>query len=426
MSPRNATNAPKGSGQNFKISGKLKESCDMCSSSKVKCNKEKPACGRCRKLGYPCFYSPARRIGRPHPNRRIVSRQSPETRPTSLETSTAFIDRTPLTPEVSKDPASEAEPRQTPFIRGSSGTEAGCGENPLQWLDELYTSPAYAAEWQRPIALYSGITSSYGLNEPFNPDEASLDWHSPLEAPGLSSFTDAIDDDICWMQFMPSDIAEHFVSNDTNPAQGDSAAMNTRYTDSAGFSCSQSPASDSSGPDCVTGAIEILRQLEASQNRVSSTIQGHAVGLDLSKCMQIASSAIDRLTTATVCPCSQKEYVGILIAAVCLEILSVYESFFARHRDTGPLKVTASQLIAAGYDLDIEPLTREFEDLDSKIASTQALGELSRFANLVTQFSSKYETDSRIPSMNALSTLAEFLKFRLRLVTSEAFERGAT
>jgi hypothetical protein len=45
---------------------KLKDSCDKCSSSKVRCTKEKPSCARCDKLGYTCFYSPARRVGRPY------------------------------------------------------------------------------------------------------------------------------------------------------------------------------------------------------------------------------------------------------------------------------------------------------------------------------------------------------------------------
>ena len=41
---------------------KLKDTCDMCSTSKVRCDKMKPACGRCERLGYPCSYSPARRM----------------------------------------------------------------------------------------------------------------------------------------------------------------------------------------------------------------------------------------------------------------------------------------------------------------------------------------------------------------------------
>ncbi|KAI4212410.1 MAG: hypothetical protein LQ351_004842 [Letrouitia transgressa] len=41
---------------------RVKDTCDMCSASKVKCDKKKPICSRCQRLGYPCFYSPARRL----------------------------------------------------------------------------------------------------------------------------------------------------------------------------------------------------------------------------------------------------------------------------------------------------------------------------------------------------------------------------
>ncbi|KAJ5921367.1 hypothetical protein N7466_009693 [Penicillium verhagenii] len=53
---------------------KLKDSCDKCSVSKVRCTKEKPSCTRCGKLGYTCFYSPARRVGRPHRSKDSSSR----------------------------------------------------------------------------------------------------------------------------------------------------------------------------------------------------------------------------------------------------------------------------------------------------------------------------------------------------------------
>lgn len=39
---------------------KFRNTCDMCSISKVRCDKNKPACGRCKRLGYSCNYSPAR------------------------------------------------------------------------------------------------------------------------------------------------------------------------------------------------------------------------------------------------------------------------------------------------------------------------------------------------------------------------------
>ncbi|KAJ5374200.1 hypothetical protein N7517_006206 [Penicillium concentricum] len=52
---------------------KLKDSCDKCSASKVRCTKEKPLCARCDKLGYTCFYSLARRAGRPYRSKKQLS-----------------------------------------------------------------------------------------------------------------------------------------------------------------------------------------------------------------------------------------------------------------------------------------------------------------------------------------------------------------
>ncbi|EHK20649.1 uncharacterized protein TRIVIDRAFT_49693 [Trichoderma virens Gv29-8] len=55
---------------------KLKDSCDLCSASKLRCNKQKPTCTRCAALNQPCSYSPARRAGRPHRVREKSQQQS--------------------------------------------------------------------------------------------------------------------------------------------------------------------------------------------------------------------------------------------------------------------------------------------------------------------------------------------------------------
>lgn len=53
-----------------KPAGKLKDSCDVCSAFKLRCDKQKPICTRCSNLNYRCTYSPARRAGRSHAVRR--------------------------------------------------------------------------------------------------------------------------------------------------------------------------------------------------------------------------------------------------------------------------------------------------------------------------------------------------------------------
>lgn len=55
---------------------KLRDSCHACSSSKVKCHKEKPACSRCTKRGLTCEYVATKRVGRKYDNRSSTSDSS--------------------------------------------------------------------------------------------------------------------------------------------------------------------------------------------------------------------------------------------------------------------------------------------------------------------------------------------------------------
>jgi hypothetical protein len=225
MSPINATVSAKPGGRNDPPPRKLKDSCDMCSSSKVKCDKEKPNCGRCRKLGYPCFYSPARRIGRPHPNRRTISRPSPEARPACPKSSTASNDSTPPTPKDLQLPVAEAQPKQTPFIPEGSVCETGCSENPLQWLDELYLSSACAADNQGSLGIASGTALPYSFNGVFNHNRVSRNPTSSLESPGLLDFPGAINEDAYWMHSLLPDVGTA-LSLGMNSVQGSSEALN--------------------------------------------------------------------------------------------------------------------------------------------------------------------------------------------------------
>ncbi|KAI1374836.1 hypothetical protein F4677DRAFT_447101 [Hypoxylon crocopeplum] len=48
--------------------GKLRSSCDRCTALKIRCDKQRPSCERCRLAGPACVYSPYRWKGRPATN----------------------------------------------------------------------------------------------------------------------------------------------------------------------------------------------------------------------------------------------------------------------------------------------------------------------------------------------------------------------
>ncbi|KAJ6443721.1 hypothetical protein O9K51_02106 [Purpureocillium lavendulum] len=55
---------------------RLRNSCDRCQDTKLRCTQTKPACWRCVRMGLPCVYSPIRRLGRP---RKVPNQQSSTT-----------------------------------------------------------------------------------------------------------------------------------------------------------------------------------------------------------------------------------------------------------------------------------------------------------------------------------------------------------
>ncbi|KAG7007375.1 hypothetical protein G7Y79_00010g028760 [Physcia stellaris] len=102
---------------------KLKDTCDMCSASKVKCDKQRPICGRCGRLGYPCFFSPARRIRK----RRCVQRLSSNTRdrdterPSEAQSITASRDASVAAASDASEDTAESSSRDV--ANGPSTTE---------------------------------------------------------------------------------------------------------------------------------------------------------------------------------------------------------------------------------------------------------------------------------------------------------------
>ncbi|CAI7654935.1 unnamed protein product [Penicillium glandicola] len=370
---------------------KLKDSCDMCSSSKVKCNKEKPICSRCRKLGYPCFYSPARRIGRPHPNRRsTITRKSPETRPClTKRTANECLPRTPKDGQLAKNNAPEPQGSGI-WERSSSGNR--CSQNPLHWLDELYMSPT-GAEEQDTNTTAALSTGPSALNEPFN-DYKLVHGHpqTPIVDLELFNFSNVLNSNTNWLHSWSSEADKDLLPLDMPIPMGQTISQGSSVDapDSSNLSCEQTPSSDSSEPDCVTGAIEILRHLQTSQTCGIDESAGSPRGPMLAAHVQIASSAINRLSTILVCPCSQKTYVAILVASVCLTFLDMYDSFFQSFGDSTTGSNSDMDLFSEmGGVVELESV-EEGVDYFSEVFPVEVLEELSKLANVHTVWPGRF------------------------------------
>lgn len=81
--PRPTSPVPEGQNANVPASrttarttSKLRDSCQACALSKVKCHKEKPVCSRCAKRGIPCDYFITKRPGRKRNNSHQVDNEA--------------------------------------------------------------------------------------------------------------------------------------------------------------------------------------------------------------------------------------------------------------------------------------------------------------------------------------------------------------
>lgn len=353
----------------------------------------------------------------------------------------------PTTPKDVGLSSSDAHIQSNPTIMSTNNTVSGYSQNPMQWIDELYlsggaiddldtTAATAAMVASTPTALQGGI--------PNNKEIPGLA-QTPLADPSqIFNFDPLSHGDLYWASSMGSESDGAILSLEADPTN--SSEVSTAEKGDL-LSCVHVP-SDPSETDCVSGAIEILRRLQtASPSRCSSDEQYSSLssaGSDLTARIQVASSAVNRLSTILVCPCSQKTYVAILVASVCLAIMDVYDTLFQYSHENRLIDVPSSQnsnldsMLPMSMDLDSVglgtgsldpgfPLIDSFsvEDLDPQVSSMHVLEELSKLANVVMQFSRRYKCDVRSQSATTLSALADSLKLRLRLVTNEAFERSS-
>jgi len=66
---------------------KVRQSCDTCQTSKIRCGQERPSCRRCTKYNIECVYSASRRAGRPRPKRTVDSTTPAPPSPTQSQSS---------------------------------------------------------------------------------------------------------------------------------------------------------------------------------------------------------------------------------------------------------------------------------------------------------------------------------------------------
>ncbi|KAF2420222.1 hypothetical protein EJ08DRAFT_30982 [Tothia fuscella] len=279
-------------GQRKSTGQKLKDSCDMCSASKVKCDKVKPLCGRCTKLQYPCFYSPARRIGRPHCQR--LSSDSPPAQ--NVESSTAATANT--TPPLRQDSV-------------ESSVEQQLGH---------FSSPRTPSTYEEAITFLDGFDDfgNHGLT--MSPSDMILDPVTPVQQASVDSI--------------------HLCNNHSQDHTVDSQRDMSDHPlpKSSQETCNPHVPTDS---DCTLIATELLQQL----NSISTTRQpcnsssGTSLSGNFEDAMITIASVVFRTSVILTCTCSARSDVGLL----CIAVSTVNSR--KRKRETDSLRKTGGSVM---------------------------------------------------------------------------------
>ncbi|KAL4866713.1 hypothetical protein BDV12DRAFT_131209 [Aspergillus spectabilis] len=142
---------------------KLRDSCNHCAISKVKCNKEKPICSRCVRRRLPCEYKVSRRTGRTSRAANHLygtatenSTASPALQPTNISNSTSA--------NVLSTPFDTSGSSQTPLLTPSTAVAMSLPspEHRVPESSDIWQSFLSPSEWNDDLSSIMALTADVG------------------------------------------------------------------------------------------------------------------------------------------------------------------------------------------------------------------------------------------------------------------------
>ncbi|KAL2871639.1 Zn(II)2Cys6 transcription factor [Aspergillus lucknowensis] len=421
---------------------KLRDSCTHCASSKVRCDKEKPACSRCVRRRLTCEYKVSRRTGRTS----RAGHRAPATAPTAkagcvstcinINSSTSI-----LPPSLAAGDSSQtsllAPPTALPNLHSSS--EHCLAQTPDMWGSLL-----------SPSALYPDVADLSSLI-PTGSDVGDI-FASVMQSPPLD--TCDIESPNCQGLGNPLSVTEQPLLN--TPAMSETQSVGLDDTSSNDPTC------------CMTMVLDILSNLFKN---APSTCKQSEIKHESGRARTIASviaqnkEIVETINTVLNCRCSEDSY---LIYIVSLAVFKVMSRYVAAARDRSPTSQGIMEFVAEATKNssrgDHSPDEQVLQssrmpgnycvdgDDQNRMAAQLVLSELHRVQHVVNVLSSRLESIrlraclSSTPISSSVSTagsegglpftplemsplsgttffqLEQDLRKRLRAVSSEAID----
>lgn len=281
---------------------RMKDSCEECAKSKLKCSKDKPICRRCQKRGINCQYTPSRRAGRTcTTGTRAVQPQrqeSPMTPQVSGSTSpTAFIQQTQVEDDAAQELICETLSSFQDAMR-----QDGCG----------FGFSGYAGE-----AMSLDSTIPDGMRFPMlgNLDFTSGYFSSDGEISSLQTHSEEATD----FEYLNAVQCKITSSQPLSPSPQSDITHNETQTETT----SDRPH------NCCHIALESLSALQAPGRNVSTKSSARPANTEsdlptINEIVDTNRATIDIISRTLICSCVLEENLVVLISLICFKILAWY------------------------------------------------------------------------------------------------------
>lgn len=300
---------------------KLRDSCFSCSSSKVKCSKEKPTCSRCARRGLVCGYMASRRTGR-----------------------TSLLGKRPAPPPTAGDPENLARP---PLHHHNSNNHINASRVREFHTPSKSPSPPYITPALTPPST-AGTSSDNGMHPSPDVWRAILSPGPSIDDTALASLSPSATnfDDLFASVFSP--IME--TSSLDAPLQSDThlstpppppsmvtldemSICNQDLFTNDDFGMGDLVGFGTPPPEprrcCMSVALDLLMQLFPNAP-TACTMPGSQPATCKVPTMDSVISEnkriIEAITKLLDCPCSQDEYLLAIVSLVVFKIMAWYSA----------------------------------------------------------------------------------------------------
>jgi hypothetical protein len=352
---------------------KLRNSCDACATSKLKCSQDKPTCTRCAKRGLFCEYVVAKRGGRKSSNRSSISSDK-----NNQDTANAAMNDLQLSSLSSWDSCSFSNPgtdylhspelvqyATKPNLSASSSSSSGMLHDFFTPLDQTMSSTSTSTDTE---PEFEDIFSTADF---FQPGFDAGQNVSKSLSNGFTGFDDSV-----------SELLGLSMSTSA-PKMSTSPSLDMHgYTD---FRTAETPCS------CLVVALGLMKGLFPlpSNGCMSRATRGVGKSSQVPTVQAVIAqneTTIESVGTMLKCSCSQDGYLLSVMALIIFKVLGWYEAVARKSpghsRQTSPFEqVLQSPGVVGNYCLE--------GDDSPRMAAQLVLSELHRVRRLVDQLSSK-------------------------------------